>query len=412
MSDEALTLTIENAEALPAGLPSRFALEEGGKAVIGRSSASQWQLPDPDNHISSKHACIAWEDGRFVLTDTSTNGTYVNGSGDRLEEAHRLADGDVIEIGHYRIAVSLGGAQAIGDAAAQPCGPEIVGGRYHIERDLDEDAAFRLCHAIDVQLDRPVLIRVAKPVAGDEAKALLDAHFGYWLIFARQPIPGMPGVIAIEQAAEPPFIVSEWAEGTPVAALLAETPAEAARPLLDRLLREVLAMLASVHARGLVHGDIGMDNMIVAPDGAFWLINPAPVPSPDADAAYPAPELSPGQPPTAASDIYALGKLIEDAAGRTGATMPAVTRWMTLPKVYRPSAADLLDTLGVAMGAASVAQPAAPAWHAPAPPPPPPPEPAEKPAPKSVSWEEFQARKQAAAEGGDAGAAPAPSPRK
>lgn len=415
MSDEALTLTIENAEALPAGLPSRFALEEGGKAVIGRSSGGQWQLPDPDNHISGKHARIAWEDGHFVLTDTSTNGTYVNGSGDRIEDAYPLADGDVIEIGHYRIAVSIGGAEAEEESTVLPAqsrGPEIVGDRYRIERDLDENVPFRLCHAIDIQLDRPVLIRVAKPAASDQAKALLDAHFGYWLIFARQPIPGMPGVIAIEQAAEPAFIVTEWTEGTPVTAVVAETPAEAARPLLDRLLRETLAILASLHARGLAHGDVDMDNLLVAPDGAIWLTNPAPVPPEDDDAAYPAPELSPGQPPTAATDIYALGKLIEDAAGRNGAAAPAVTGWMTLPKVYRPSAADLLDTLGVAMGAASVAQPAAPAWHAPAPPPPAPPEPAEKPAPKSVSWEEFQARKQAAGEGGDAAAGSAPSLRK
>ncbi|MGF7148792.1 pSer/pThr/pTyr-binding forkhead associated (FHA) protein [Sphingomonas zeicaulis] len=412
---EALTLTIENAEALPDGLPSRFVLEEGGKAVIGRSGASQWQLPDPDNHISSKHVRIAWEDGHFMLTDTSTNGTYVNGSGDRLEGAHRLADGDLIEIGHYRIAVALAGGEAVEEATvlpAQPRGPEIIGGRYRIERDLDEDGSFRLCHAVDVQLERPVLIRVAKPVASDQARTLLDAHFGYWLIFARQPIAGMPGVIAIEQAAEPPFIVTERAEGTPVFAFLAETPAEAARPLLDRLLRETLAMLASLHARGLVHGDVDMDNLLVAQDGAIWLTNPAPVPPEDEDSAYPAPELSPGQPLTAASDIYALGKLIEDAAGRTGVAAPAVIGWMTLPKVYRPSAADLLDTLGVAMGAALVAQPAAPAWHAPAPPPPPPPEPAEKPAPKSVSWEEFQARKQAAAEAGDASAGSGPSPRK
>ena len=413
MSDQTLTLSVENADALPEGMPAQFTMEQG-QAVIGRSAAGRWTLPDPENHISGRHARIDWEEGGYVLTDTSTNGTFLNGSGDRIEGAHRLAHGDLIEIGRYRIKVSLGGAEPE-PATAQPAAPpepEIVGGRYRIGREIDADAAFRVCEALDIQLERPVLVRIARPAADGHAEALRAAHFGYWLIFARQPIPGMPGVIAIEQAAEPAFIVTEWPEGTPIATLLADTPAEAARPLLSRLLREALAMLASVHARGLVHGDVSMENMLVAADGSIWLTNPAPVPPADEDVAYPAPELSPGQPLTAATDIYALGKLIEDAAGRTGAAPLAVTEWMTLPKVYRPSAADLLDTLGMAMGAAQVAQPAAPAWHAPAPPPPaPPPAQVEKPAPKAVSWEEFQARKKAAAEDG-AGADATPSLRK
>lgn len=415
MSDPILILSVENEDALPAGTKPRFTLEQG-EAMIGRSTAGQWTLPDSENHISGRHAFIRWEDGGYVLTDKSTNGTFLNGTGDRLDGPHRLASGDLIEIGKYRIKVSFEGGDEPEPATARPAAPpepEMIAGRYRIEREVDSDAAFRICEAVDVQLERPVLLRVARPAAGDHAEALRAAHFGYWLIFARQPIPGMPGVIAIEQAAEPAYIVTEWPEGTPVATLLADTSADAARPLLSRLLRETLAMLASVHARGLVHGDVSMDNLLVASDGAIWLTNPAPVPPQDEEVAYPAPELSPGQPLTAATDIYALGKLIEDAAGRTGAKRPAVIEWMTLPKVYRPSAADLLDTLGMAMGSATVAQPAAPAWHAPAPPPPaPPPEQVEKPAPKSVSWEEFQARKKAAAEGGDGAAAPAPSLRK
>lgn len=101
-----LILNIENVASLASGDPLQIQLEEHG-LVIGRAAHADWTLPDPRNHISSIHCEIDYRDGAYVLTDRSTNGTYVNGSGQRLSGPHKLADGDLITIGHYEIRALL-----------------------------------------------------------------------------------------------------------------------------------------------------------------------------------------------------------------------------------------------------------------------------------------------------------------
>ena len=49
---------------------------EGGS--IGRSADNDWVLPDPERFVSSRHAVIESHGPEFVLTDTSTNGTFIN----------------------------------------------------------------------------------------------------------------------------------------------------------------------------------------------------------------------------------------------------------------------------------------------------------------------------------------------
>lgn len=100
-----LTLTIEGAEILDNAQPVRIELRQHG-AVIGRSPHADWCLPDNRKIISSRHCEISYRDGRYILNDLSTNGTYLNGSAARLTAAHPMASGDTIEIGDYRIRVS------------------------------------------------------------------------------------------------------------------------------------------------------------------------------------------------------------------------------------------------------------------------------------------------------------------
>lgn len=94
----------EGAETSPPS--STIRLDRHG-ALIGRSSHADWTLPDPQNYISSSHCEIGYRDGGYVLTDRSTNGTFVNGSPQRLTAPHLLAPGDEIAIGHYRISARI-----------------------------------------------------------------------------------------------------------------------------------------------------------------------------------------------------------------------------------------------------------------------------------------------------------------
>jgi len=80
---------------------------EGGS--IGRSSNNDWVLPDPERFISGRHASISSQNGQYYLTDTSTNGVYLNHSLQPVGKGNRvpLSDGDRISIGEYEIEVAL-----------------------------------------------------------------------------------------------------------------------------------------------------------------------------------------------------------------------------------------------------------------------------------------------------------------
>jgi type VI secretion system protein len=77
--------------------------------TIGRSTDNAWILPDPDRYLSGKHARIDFRAGSYVLVDTSSNGTYINGSQVPLGKYHDyvLKDGDYLRIGEYELLVSI-----------------------------------------------------------------------------------------------------------------------------------------------------------------------------------------------------------------------------------------------------------------------------------------------------------------
>ena len=88
-----------------------------GTLSIGRASGNDWVLPDPGRQLSKTHCMIAAAGGRYVLTDLSTNGVFVNGSAERVPRNGEieLTDGDEIRLGEYVIAV----AETVAPAAAQ-----------------------------------------------------------------------------------------------------------------------------------------------------------------------------------------------------------------------------------------------------------------------------------------------------
>jgi type VI secretion system protein len=77
--------------------------------TIGRSTDNAWILPDPDRYLSGKHARIDFRAGTYVLVDTSSNGTYVNGAQVPLGKYHDyvLKDGDYLRLGEYELLVSI-----------------------------------------------------------------------------------------------------------------------------------------------------------------------------------------------------------------------------------------------------------------------------------------------------------------
>lgn len=75
---------------------------------IGRGERNDWVLADPDRHLSKTHCVISEENGRYVLTDLSTNGVYINGARQPTARDSRvvLTDGDEFRLGDYTILVN------------------------------------------------------------------------------------------------------------------------------------------------------------------------------------------------------------------------------------------------------------------------------------------------------------------
>ena len=77
--------------------------------TIGRATDNAWILPDPERYLSGKHARVDFRAGTYVLVDTSSNGTYVNGAQVPLGKYHdyTLKDGDYVRLGEYELLVSI-----------------------------------------------------------------------------------------------------------------------------------------------------------------------------------------------------------------------------------------------------------------------------------------------------------------
>jgi predicted component of type VI protein secretion system len=110
-----LTLTVRSVERTGTAPPPPLKLDRRG-AVIGRAAGTDWTLPDERSTVSSRHCEIGFRGGAYLIADTSTNGTWVNGH--RLAGLHQLADGDLLRIGPYEVAASLTAEPAAGASSA------------------------------------------------------------------------------------------------------------------------------------------------------------------------------------------------------------------------------------------------------------------------------------------------------
>lgn len=99
-----LCLTITSYHKITPGQCSEKSMNQGSMA-IGRSSDNDWVLPDPERLVSSQHCVIQYKDGRYYLTDNSTNGVELVSAGIRMRRGNSepLQDGELIRIGDYEI---------------------------------------------------------------------------------------------------------------------------------------------------------------------------------------------------------------------------------------------------------------------------------------------------------------------
>jgi type VI secretion system FHA domain protein len=106
-----ITFTITNQPAAVPGQELNHTFTEGG--TLGRTRTCDWVLIDASRFISGKHAVISEQNGVYQITDTSTNGVFINDSKVPLGKGNSaiLNNGDVLKIGEYVIKVTINGAQ-------------------------------------------------------------------------------------------------------------------------------------------------------------------------------------------------------------------------------------------------------------------------------------------------------------
>jgi type VI secretion system FHA domain protein len=125
-----------------------------GSITIGRAAGNDWVLPDPDRSLSKSHCSIMERNGRFILTDTSTNGIFLNGAAQATERDSQtvLNHGDKLVLGDYAIIVSASddADMGMGYQPAMPTGNSFsgLGGAVMPRGPLDMDA-------LDDPLGRP-----------------------------------------------------------------------------------------------------------------------------------------------------------------------------------------------------------------------------------------------------------------
>ena len=103
-----LILEIVSAEKYTLGGNARKIFSPAG-GTVGRAADCDWSIVDGTRRLSGRHAYISFSKGQFVVTDTSTNGVFINEAEYPLgrDASYVVKDGDRLIMGALEISVFL-----------------------------------------------------------------------------------------------------------------------------------------------------------------------------------------------------------------------------------------------------------------------------------------------------------------
>jgi alkyl hydroperoxide reductase subunit AhpC len=206
---------------------------------------------------------------------------------------------------------------------------------YLIEAEVGSGTFARVYRARDLQLDRPVALKVFKPDCPvTPSAALAEARAA-----AALNHPNLCTIYAVDDTAGVPIISMEYISGQPMSQLARgeELPLET---LLD-MARQIASGMAAAHAASIVHGDLKPENVMVTAEGLVKILDfglarrlRGNIPLSSDDTAnlglaeqgtglfgtprFLAPEQVRGEPASQASDVFSFGVILyELATGRT-----------------------------------------------------------------------------------------------
>jgi len=143
-------------------------------------------------------------------------------------------------------------------------------GKYEIQSPLAKGARASVFRAIDPEAQQLVAVKV---IAREHANLqAVPAFQKYAKSLATLEHPGVAALLDVIETPKALCVVSTFAEGQPLSALLKDGAHPDAKIAWD-IIRQLLETLAVVHVHGAVHRDIKPSNVMLASDGRVSLIN-------------------------------------------------------------------------------------------------------------------------------------------
>ncbi len=241
----------------------------GGR--IGRASDNDWVLPDPHRFLSGYHALVEYHGGRWTITDTSSNGIFVNEALRPLgrDGSYALRDGDRLRIGEYDISVGITPDNDF--VATEEAAPGL---------ELFDEQEFALATHGDLgaELDLQRLLSSPTPPPDDDPPVQMRVSDAYGQAVMRARARPASRTQPAAQAATPAHLATRAmpTHNGPVQAFfrgagldptpLSSEQATAALALAGQLMREmVLGLIASQQHRIEQKGRYNLDDTAISP---------------------------------------------------------------------------------------------------------------------------------------------------
>ena len=144
----------------------------------------------------------------------------------------------------------------------------LLGGRYEKVKKLGQGSFGEVWLVLDTEVVGPKRHYVAKIPFLKAANPKFRKEATICLRLA--PHPGVVGLVSTLEEEGRLILIQEYVEGKTLADLLGE---ELPRPLVERIILQLIEVVAHAHRHRIIHRDIKPNNIIIQPDGTLKLLD-------------------------------------------------------------------------------------------------------------------------------------------